>query len=308
MTATCDDLDALGDRFPDRVARVAELVDAAVPPRAIADHCKPDGPWQRLLPGVLLLSPAPATRRQRLRAALTYAGPTGVLTGVEALREHGVPVPEPNSVHVLVEHRRRAGNRGFVTLERTTRLPAAVDRAGLPVAPVERAVLDAARIEPDEHRVRQLLAQVVGSGRCSVDDLRAELDAGSQRGSAVPRRLVEEVDLELSTFGHHRARQVLRDVPVPAPWWRVPLCDQRGRELAVADAWWDDIALAWIIEDAARPRGFGPLADAGAMVVRTHYERLVDEPAAVATELSLAFLHAARRPRPPVRVAARRAA
>lgn len=171
----------------DDVIRAADLRAAGVPGYQIDLKCRPGGPWQRILPGVLLLSARPPTRAQRLRAALVYAGPQAVITGVHALREQGVDLPEPGQVHVLQPEGRRLAGHDYVLLERTTRLPEAVLRNGLALAGAARAVLDAARREPQPMRLHHLLGAVVRAGLCSVPALLTELEAGSKRGAAAPR-------------------------------------------------------------------------------------------------------------------------
>ncbi|GGP45378.1 hypothetical protein [Saccharothrix coeruleofusca] len=172
----------------DDVIRTADLRAAGVTGHQIDLRCRPGGPWQRILPGVLLLSAGPPTRAQRLRAALVYAGPGAVITGVHALREQGLShLPEPDRVHVLQPEGRRLTGHDYVFLERTTRLPTAVVRDGLALAGAARAVLDAVRREPQPLRVHQLLGAVVRAGLCGLPALLAELNAGSKRGAAAPR-------------------------------------------------------------------------------------------------------------------------
>ncbi len=40
-------------------------------------QCRPGGPWQQLLPGVVLLHPGPPTSEERLHAVLLYASREG---------------------------------------------------------------------------------------------------------------------------------------------------------------------------------------------------------------------------------------
>ncbi|MEJ2854172.1 MULTISPECIES: hypothetical protein [unclassified Saccharothrix] len=173
------------------VIKTSDLKAAGVPRYRIDLRCRPGGPWQRILPGVLLLGAAPPTRADRVKAALAYAGPEAVLTGVDALHTHGLPgLPLPQRVHVLQPAGRRRSGDHHVLLERTTRLPRPVHKDGLPLAPPARAVLDAARHEPHPARTHALLTAVLRSGLCSPPVLLAELDAGSTRGAATPRAIL----------------------------------------------------------------------------------------------------------------------
>ncbi|WP_158846776.1 hypothetical protein [Saccharothrix deserti] len=172
----------------EQVIKTADLKAAGVPGYVIDLKCRPGGPWQRILPGVLLLGAGPPTRAQRLRAAVAYAGPSAVVTGVDALHAHGLrALPPPTRIHLLQPATTRRSCADHVLLERTTRPPEVVVRDGLPLAEPNRAVLDAARHEPDALRQHHMLATAVRSGLCTVAGLTAELNAGSKRGTATPR-------------------------------------------------------------------------------------------------------------------------
>ncbi len=171
-----------------QVIKAADLKAAGVPGYVIDLKCRPGGPWQRVLPGVLLLSATPPTRAERLQAALAYAGPRAVITGVDALHAHGLEVlPPPPRIHLLQPATARRSCADHVLLERTTRPPAVVVHSGLRLAEPTRAVLDAARHEPSPLRQHHLLATAVRSGLCTVATLTTELNAGSKRGTATPR-------------------------------------------------------------------------------------------------------------------------
>ncbi|MFD9733054.1 hypothetical protein [Umezawaea sp. NPDC059074] len=172
----------------DGVTSTSDLLEAGVARYTIETRCRPGGPWRRLLPGVLLLSPGEPTRRQRLRAAHLYAGPQAVITGVDALHDRGLnQLPLPPRVHVLQQADQRLNNHDFLLLERTSRRPPVVPDADLPLATPARATLDAARREHHPLRLHQLLAAVLRAGLCTPTDLFTELDAGSKRGAAAPR-------------------------------------------------------------------------------------------------------------------------
>jgi hypothetical protein len=177
---------------PDGVVRSAELRAAGVSNYAVATRCRPSGPWRRLLPGVVLMGTGPPNRRQRLRAAIAYAGPGAVLSGTDALHCHGIDVPS-GALLVLLPARRRVAGRDYLTVERTTRLPEPVWCDGFPLAPVVRATVDAARREHDRTRLRALLAAPLRARACTVAELLTELEAGCRWGSAAPRTLLTEL-------------------------------------------------------------------------------------------------------------------
>ncbi|GDY33208.1 hypothetical protein [Gandjariella thermophila] len=312
MTHRPLDLATLTTRIPDGVARSTELRAAGVSSSAIEARCRPGGPWQRLLPGVLLLSNGVPTRRQLLMAAIAYAGPGAVITGVDALRAAGIrQLPPPEQVHLLLPAERRVNSHGFVQVERTTRVPdPAAGGSELPFAPVTRAVLDLARRERDAAKLRQLLMEPVRRGLCTVSELRAELDAGSQRGSAAPRAVLRAIPGGVRSLAEGWARRVVRRCPIPEPRWNVPVRGVTGVLLGVVDAWWEEVALAWEVGArsfsvaseglTAQPARHTALAAKGVVVLRTPPQRLHDDPEGVCRELVYAYRRAARRTRPPV--------
>jgi hypothetical protein len=283
---------------PDDVISSAELRARGITTHAMSTRCRPSGPWQRVLPGVVLMSGGRPSRRQRLRAALTYAGPDAVVTGVDAMRAHGIDVPETPDVVVLVPVTRRLTSRSFLTVERTTRPPDAVWSAKLPYAPLARATLDAARRVPDQNHLRSLLTSAVG--RCSVEELRAELDAGSQRGSAAVRALLTDRlagASEVVPAAISMARRLVRAASLPSPHWQAPVWDRAGMLLTLADAWWDEVSLAWDVGTRLRRVDQHTAAAAGVTLMRTDPQRLRDDPAGVTEALMAAYTDAVASPR-----------
>ncbi len=285
----------------DGVVRVADLRASGMSNHALAARCRPSGPWQRILPGVVVLSNAPPTRRQLVRAALLYTGRGAVLSGVDAVRAHGLPAPERDEVLVLIPSARRQTSRAYLTVERTTRLPAAVRRAGLPVAPLSRAVVDAARRERDGDHLASLVLTPVRAGMCTIAELRAELNSGNQRGSAAVRMLLAGGEHEVVPVTQGLARRLLRRAPLPPPRWQVDLHARDGTLLGVADAWWPEAGLAWSLgtqrlplpqDDPTR----ATLAELGITVLHTDPEQLRTAPDTVMAELAAAFTYAATNP------------
>jgi hypothetical protein len=304
------DLASLARTMPDGVVRASELRANGVPGSAIVVRCRPGGPWQRLLPGVVLMSSAEPSRRQRLRAALAYAGEGAAITGLDAASlDHDLGVRTHDEVQVLIPASRRTTTNGYVVVERTTRMPSLIERDGLRYAPMPRAVVDAARRERDAVRLRALLSGPIRFGACSVSALRAELDSGNQRGSAAPRAALRSVSDGVVSLTEGLARRVARGAALPVPRWNVPLRDVTGTLLGVVDAWWDEVALAWEVgthhfrlgHTGASPSYCNPqLTAAGVIIVRTPVERLRSDPTGVRRDLVQAFHRAAARVRPPV--------
>lgn len=304
---TSAELTALAAPETDGVTTSARLRDDGVSPHVIASRCRPGGSWRRVLPGVIQLDDAEPSRRRKVRAAAFYGGAGSVVTGVDALRAQGVPIAASTQVHVLVPLHRRIRSQEFVQLERTSRLPEPFWDDGIAFASAARATIDIARREPVPARLRRLLTLPVYYGLCGSDDLRAELDAGNQRGTATVREMLRNLGGSIGeTYLHGLAREVLEEVPLPPPVWNVTVCDVLGRPIGAVDAWWDEVGLGWQFGPGASAAP-GPklnqlaLAAAGVILVRSQPDQLREEVGRIALELTSAFANAAKRRRPKVR-------
>jgi hypothetical protein len=295
------------------VIRAHTLVALGVPESTVYARCRPGGPWQLLLPATVLLSSGQPTPDQLVVAGLLYAGPGAVLTGIEAAHRHGVrrgPVLD-GRVHVLVPHDQQPASARHVVIERTRRMPCAVVRRGVPLAPVARAVVDGARRLASPREATELLADAVQRGLCTVGQLASEVEAAQQRGTAVPRAILRDVSAGTRSVAERDAKAVWRRSGLPEPWWNASVYDAQGALLGIVDAWWDDVALAWEInslawhlnpQDYAREQAKTALfTAAGVPVLPTLPKRLGDDAAAVLRELQDAYRHAASRSRPQVR-------
>jgi len=222
-------------------------------------------------------------------------------------------VPDDDLVHLLLPHRSRVRSAGFVHVERTIHLPRKVLREGVSLAPVDRAVLDAVRRWRVTDPVRALLTEAVQRGRCRPADLLVELDSGSQRGTALPRRVLMEVSDGARSVAEAHAMRLWRRADLPKAVWNRPVHGADGQFIAVPDAWCDDVALAWEIDSFewhSDAKGYARTvarntryAGAGIVVVQTLPSRLRDAPASVVSDLRTAYEAARARPRPPVSLA-----
>lgn len=291
------------------VVRIADIERHGVSRTTSRHRCRPGGPWRLLLPGIVQLHNGAPTRADRRRAALLYAGGDAVLTGLDALELHGMRrMPAPaGPVHLLIPAGRRRVGAGRVLAERTERLP--VPEPGLwPLAPVARAALDFARRSAERAQVRATIAEVVQRGRCTPGDLVAELAAGCGRGSALPRDVLREVSDGVRSAAEATARELVLRSGLPAPMWNVRLFDSAGQFVAMPDAWFDDVAMAWEIDSYEfhlTPDGYARTLDRrsammaeGVVVMHTLPSKLQHRGPEVLRELCRTYLQAARRPRP----------
>jgi very-short-patch-repair endonuclease len=207
---------------------------------ALAHRIRAGGPWQRLLPGVYLAWPGTASAEQREMAALLHAGPRSVLTGMAAVRRHGLRVPAPNEISVLVPVGVRRQSVGFVRVQRSTRMPLEVCVDGeVRYVLAARGVADAARSLTSGREVGALVAQAIQQQRCSIAMLTTELEEGPARGSGLLRAALVEVGDGVRSVPEGDLRTLLRRGRVPMPQFNARLYD-RGRLIAMVDAWWAD--------------------------------------------------------------------
>jgi hypothetical protein len=295
-----NDLRALQEASRCGAIRVATLEELGVPPRTAYRRCVPGGPWQRPLPGIVLLTSLPATRRQLLEAALLYGGKNAQVTGLEACRLHGLRnLPDRFGFHLLIPADRRLHSTGDVIVERTERLPKPVTRDGVPVAPLTRSVLDAARRLRHHDPARSLITEAVQRGGVHPRSLVHELESGSRRGTAIPREVLKDVLTGARSVAEIDAMRVWERTSLPEPVWNVPLNDSSGRYLGIPDAWFADVRLAWEIDSyefhfrqadyAATISRNARYATAGITVLQTLPARLRSEPDSVATDLRSAY-------------------
>ncbi len=287
--------------------------------KVIYRRCLPGGPWQRLLPGIILLHNTAPTSLERVTGALLHAGPRAVVTGVEACRRHGLrprELPPDEDIHVLIPHEHKIRSAEFVTVERTHRLPEPRIRDSIPLAPLVRATTDTCRRLRTAEPVGRLLVESIQRGRCSPEALAHELDIGSKRGTAVPRRILAEWK-DLCSVAEARAKILSRSLMVRPSHWNPEIRDSHGGYIGRPDAWWDEVALAWEIDSfdfhfyrddykrtVLRNTRY---ATAGITVVQTLPSQLLTDPAGVVAELNAAHLAASLRPRPPVNLVSRAA-
>jgi hypothetical protein len=202
------------------------------------------GPWQRLLPGVFLTVTGAPTSDQREVAALLYAGPGSLLTGTAALRLWGVRAPYSSMIEVLIPDAKQRKSAGFVRIRPTARMPEEVQAAGSRrIAPLARAVGDAARTLSRLADVRALVAAVVQQDKCTPEMLAAELEDGPVQGSALLRIAVADVYAGTRSNPEADLHDLIRRVKLPVPEFNPKL--YAGEEfIGSPDAWWQHAGVA----------------------------------------------------------------
>ncbi|GAA5128632.1 hypothetical protein GCM10023320_47880 [Pseudonocardia adelaidensis] len=299
------------------VIRARQLVELGLPETTVYRRCRDGGPWQRLAPGILLMATGHPTPDQLATAAVMHGGPGSMITGLHACHRYGVrrgPALPP-ALHLLVPHARQVRNTELMHVERTARLPAPIVRGGFPLAPPARAVIDAARRLRSRREITELVSDAVQRRLCTVTQLSAELTESGRRGSSTPRKVLQDVSAGVLSAAEADAKKLWQRSGLPEPWWNARVHDADGNLLGIADAWWDDVCLAWEInsfewhlapQDYAREQEKrARFAAAGVTVLPTLPRRLRTHRAQVIDELRKSYASAASRPRPDVRASPR---
>lgn len=211
----------------------------------LAHRLRPGGPWQPILPGVYLTVTGTPTQVQREMAAMLYGGTRTVISGATALWHHRLPAPESDVIDILIPTDRRRQSVSYVMAHRTNHMPRQV--IGPPLrnyALPARAAADAARWRTDLREVRALVAGVVQSRRCTIDELAEELRTGGRRDSALLRTVLAEVTAGVRSAPESELRVLVRTAGLPMPMFNASLYLLDGTFIAKPDAWWPEAGVA----------------------------------------------------------------
>ncbi|MCC3768853.1 hypothetical protein [Streptomyces sp. UNOC14_S4] len=287
-----------------RVMTSRQLREHGVPGAVMTERCRPGGPWQQLLPGVVLLRTGPATSEERLHAALMYtvprtSGPVSrpgpatataaareaaaagygdaMITGAAALALHRFtsvpPLLSLDRIDVLVPRTRRLRTTGFVRLVRAHALPRPRTLTGLPVAPAARAVADAVAQLTDASAVRRVLTEAVRDGHCEAQAVVRELTQARLLGRAHVVDAVDTLLAESRAVAEGRLYELVSDQGLPEPLWNVDLRLPGGPCLGRVDAFWPEHSVALEI-DSRTPRQDDEALWTEQYRKREHLERL----------------------------------
>ncbi|MEJ3743373.1 hypothetical protein WEI85_08810 [Actinomycetes bacterium KLBMP 9797] len=203
--------------------------------------------WQAVLPSIYGCFSGQLTDEQREIAAQLYCGSSSQLTGPAALRAHGMRyVPEDERLHMLVPHARHLSSSGFVVVQRTHRLDdRPIERGLVQVVSPARAAADTARMCEDLRAVRAIVAESVQRRLTTVPQLRAELTAGSRKGSGLLRQAIDEVSDGVRSAPEASLRDIAQaTAALPPILWNPTLVTLDGVELPTPDGWIDEVGIA----------------------------------------------------------------
>jgi hypothetical protein len=147
--------------------------------------------WQIVLPGVYASFTGTVSERQRLLAALLYAGGGARLADVTALARYGVRyLPRGQQIHVLIPAAVKRANRDGVLVRRTHRMPPARQLDGLPYCPPERALVELCARICDRRTATAVIADAVQRQIAVPERLALELPHLTGRGAGDARAAV----------------------------------------------------------------------------------------------------------------------
>ena len=240
---------------PDELSAVIEAQRGIVSRRQLLDAGVSSGEirWsigrraQMVLPRVLALFTGSLNDQQRLIAGQLWAGPCAHVAGLTAARWHGLPdVPVDPVVRLLVPWNAERRRQGFAARWPTRRMdPHPWQRGVLTVCSPARSLVDAAREVHDPMLARQMLIAATQQGRVREQDLRAELEAGAIRGSALTRAALNDVTTGAWSLPELEVLDELqRSTVLPRVWPNPQLSTPDGRRLPTPDFWIDDVGIA----------------------------------------------------------------
>jgi hypothetical protein len=251
------------DRLTAPVAGVMterQLKDRGLTSAEIEERCLPGGPWQRVLPQVFLLHPGAPSSRERVQAALLYAGrdpraPEAMLTGLTALALYRFacvpPLPGLPRIDVLIGRHRRLRDAGDVALHRAADLPRPRRVSGVPCAPPARALADAVSELDDIDAVRVLFTEAVREGHCEPSAVVRELAAAGLLDLPYVRGAMDVLRAEGRAVAEERLYALVQGHRLPDPLWNVRLTLPGGPPLGAVDAYWPEYAVAVVIDTSA---------------------------------------------------------
>ena len=256
--------------------------------------------WKVLLPGTYAAAPIATGERQRLRAALLFAGAGSMLSDTSALGLLGLPfVPVDDKVRVLVPDACKRASREFVVIRRSIRLPVPVIAGGLPVAPIHRALCELGSRHVAERESLAVFAAAVQRRLVSVAELLVEAHAGPARGRTRLLRVIAPLAAGIRSAPEADFRDLVKTSRVlPTPLWNplIELPDGRrfspdalftgaglvhetnGRAYHAPNEHGDDL-----FEDMQRRND--ALVSAGLVVLHNSPRRIASEPSVVRHEV-----------------------
>lgn len=279
---------------------------------------RPDGPWRQILPAVYLAVTGTATADQRDMAALLYAGPRSVITGPVAVRRHNLRCAGLNVLDLLVPADTRRKSTGYVQIQRTIRMPADLYTTGpIRFTSPARAVADAARAMNRFSDVQALVCEAVQRGRCTLEELVGELNAGPTLGRRWYRMALAEVGEGIRSAAEGDLKRLIDRSDLEKPVYNADLYTLDGIFLGRPDAWFARAGVAGEVDSREYHMGAREYAEttmrhnrieaAGIHMLHWLPSTIKGEPGRIIADLRDAIAAGNKRPELPIRAVPPRA-
>lgn len=223
----------------DGLITASQLDAIGIPRSTLSRRIRTGGQWRRVLPGTYLVADGPLTVTQRERAGLLFAGTDAHLTGISGMRRWGVEHlpddPQRCPVHTLIPAERHRKSAGFVIVERTQQMPDPCTIDQVPVAPLARCLVDAARRTIDRRSTRAMTLEAIQRAMVALDDVERELRHAQRRGTALIRETLEEARAGVRSAPEAELRHHAMAAGLPAIWWNPTLWTPNGEFVAMPD-------------------------------------------------------------------------
>ena len=144
---------------------------------------------------------------------------------------------------MLIAHAASRQAQEGLRIERTTRVPDADLIGGVPVAGLDRSVIDVCRMSRDADAVRHVIGLAIRLRRATVQSLAGELAEAPVRGSALAREALGGAARGVRGAEESRLRQRMLAAGLPEPQWNVHLYDREGTWVAYVDGFLQGIAF-----------------------------------------------------------------
>ena len=200
--------------------------------------------WLRLAVGLWVVGQP--TDEQLLTALLLYA-PAALASGSVACRWHALRYPPAQvGCHAVVPHGVTLLGGPLLTVHQTRHMPAADIVRSRAVAPVARAVADAARWTTSLQEARAVVLAALHRRRTTVTALEAELRAGALRDSARLARALSDWHRGARSAPEAEAADALLALAGgPPPFLLNPQLRLDGVLLGTPDGWIPSVGMGW---------------------------------------------------------------
>lgn len=227
--------------------------------------------WLKLASGLWVVSQEP--NDDQLLVALAQYAPAAVASGAIACRWHGLPYPPTDpGCSALAPHGATLLGGPLITVHQTRHLPAGQMVQGQRIAPVARAVADAARWTPSLQEARAVVLGALQRRRTTALALEAEQQAGALRNSARLARALDDWNRGAFSAPEAEAADALVALGRGAPAFLLnPELRLDGVLVGIPDGWIPSAGLGWEMDSL---QNHGSSSDLDATLSR--HERFTD--------------------------------